>query len=611
MNNVYLFQPQSAVYVNGQVNYWLPYSAGIVWSYVNQFLDIQENFQLGKIFYRRESTEAVLQSLDNPKLVGFSCYVWNENYCLNIARKIKKQWPNCVIVFGGAQSSSKLLKHNFIDSIILAEGEESFLEILRAINQEKTPEILYNKKRMNELNIPSPYSTGVFDHLIKENPNTLWAATLETNRGCPYACTFCDWGGVTYSKVKKFNLERIAEELDWISKHRVVYLAVADANFGIFKERDLEIAKLIRIYSDRGMIDAVNLQYAKNNTEQSFEIAKVLGPYNRGITVSVQSMNPNTLKAIKRDNLEVNDIAKLMKISTAHNVPTYTEVILGLPLETEETWRTGVTELLELGQHTSIDLSFTEILENSELNTFESRQLYKLKTIKAEQFYNITRDEYPEHGEIVVSTSTMSTDEMAQCYMYAWMIIHLHVTGYTQLFAKFLRNIDDVSYREFYDKMFELLTTGNSTISNHYQIMLATIETYLKTGKLTSEIVVNQRGDTIHFASHEFFYANQQQCIELGLETFKYFNQNYKEILELQQNAIYNNNQSFPITIKSNIDVSSWTIKPSVYRVTNDIKNTADFLNKKIKLSDNSSKPVDFWALRRKNLLKNRLEIIG
>lgn len=611
MKNVYLFQPQNAIIVNGQPNYWMPYSSGIVWSYVSQFDDIKENFSLDQIFFKRDLTSDVLAKIKEPALVGFSCYIWNEAYCLGLAKKIKELWPNCVIVFGGAQSSAKLLKYEFIDSIVLAEGEESLLDILRCILLDKKPETIYSKKRLSDLNIPSPYLTGIFDKLISENPDTLWATTIETNRGCPYACTFCDWGGTTYSKVKKFDLERVSQELDWISKNRIVYLFVADANFGIFKQRDVEIAKLIRAASDQGMIDAVNIQYAKNNTDHCFEIAKIIGPYNRGITVSVQSMNLDTLEAIKRNNLEVNDIAFLMKQSAEQNVPTYTEVILGLPLETKESWREGLAELLELGQHQSIDFSFTEILENSELNSFDSRQRFKLKTIQAEQFYNIVRDEYTETGEIIVSTSTMTTEEMIDCYMYAWMIVHFHITGYTQLFAKFLRNVESVYYRDYYDCLFETIKNSNGQISKHFKLMQKTITNYLRTGKLDTSSELNQRGDNLHFATHEFFYYNQEECIELGLLTFKNFSKNYTEILQLQQNFVFNNHQILPADIESTVDIKTWNRRSVKYRVTNKIRETAEFLNKKIKLSDNTSKTVDFWALRRKNLLKNTLEIIG
>ena len=150
---------------------------------------------------------------------------------------------------------------------------------------------------------------------------------LETNRGCPYQCTFCDWGGLTYSKVRKFNLEKIQAELEWAVQNKIGYLFVADANFGMYKDRDLEIAKLIRSAADRGQIESVNATFAKNSTESIFEIAKILGSISRGVTFSVQSMNESTLDAIKRKNLDTNNIKHFMELSQKYNINTYIMIL--------------------------------------------------------------------------------------------------------------------------------------------------------------------------------------------------------------------------------------------------------------------------------------------
>jgi len=67
---------------------------------------------------------------------------------------------------------------------------------------------------------------------------------LETNRGCPYGCTFCDWGASTMAKIRPIAMERVLEEIDYAGKHRISSIFVCDANFGILK-RDAEIAEHI------------------------------------------------------------------------------------------------------------------------------------------------------------------------------------------------------------------------------------------------------------------------------------------------------------------------------------------------------------------------------
>jgi hypothetical protein len=61
-------------------------------------------------------------------------------------------------------------------------------------------------------------------------------AIYETTRGCPYKCTYCDWGGGTFTKVVKKPLETIFAEIEFLCANKIEYFFVADANFGIYKE---------------------------------------------------------------------------------------------------------------------------------------------------------------------------------------------------------------------------------------------------------------------------------------------------------------------------------------------------------------------------------------
>ena len=56
-----------------------------------------------------------------------------------------------------------------------------------------------------------------------------------------FACTFCDWGSLTYAKIRKFPLDKVFAELEWIAKNNMDYVTIADANFGVFYERDMAI----------------------------------------------------------------------------------------------------------------------------------------------------------------------------------------------------------------------------------------------------------------------------------------------------------------------------------------------------------------------------------
>lgn len=609
MHNIYLFQPQYSVNFKGTTSYWLPYSLGCLWAYASQFSDITDNFDLKELIFRRESPDEVVDRMENPDVCGFSCYVWNEQWCLATAKLIKKTWPKCQIIFGGPSAHGGMLKHDYIDTIIGGEGESVFVDVLRHYLAGKPPEAIWDKQRIEVLDhIPSPFLTGVFDNIIKNNPGVAWNMVLETNRGCPYACTFCDWGSLTLSKIKKFPLHKVEAELEWAAKNNVGYIFFGDANFGIFKERDLEIARMIEKASQipGSAVSGISLQYAKNSTLVVYEIAKIMEKIkvSKGITISMQSMNDATLDAIKRKNLGINNIKELLSVSERTNVTTYTEFIIGLPLETLDTWKKGLTDILELGQHTNIDIWFCQVLVNSELASPESRQKYGIKTIIAKDYYLLDkRDSHDilEEIELINQTNTMSTDDIIEGYMYAWMILHFHIAGYTQLYAKYARNLHDVSYENFYKVLWNKIKTNNK-LQEQFNLIKNATKCYLTQGSLSNfdDLKEDVIGHGLHAISYNMFYQHKETIFDLGLEVAEEFVGRCPKNLDIaQRNFLFDSDQNYPI--KLNFDYNIYSFEPGKFTYNLDTNiNLRDF-----KISKNKSQ-IDFYFLRRRGLLKNQ-----
>lgn len=599
MKNIYLFQPQYAVDVRNEVNYYLPYSAGCIWSYVEQYPDIKENFRLADIIFRRESVEEVLSRLDNPFLCGFSCYVWNERWCTVVAEAVKQKWPNCLIVFGGPQVHGGMTSLDFIDVFVRGEGEENFLDLLRGIIDGKAPELFYSRRRVDNLDIPSPYTTGVFDKIIADNPQAVWAMTLETNRGCPYSCTFCDWGGLTYAKIKKFDVEKVRQELEWTIGKPIRYIVCADANVGIFKERDLEIAKIVRDVADRGKsLEGCNFQYAKNSTEIVFQIAKTIGNLGRGVTISVQSMNDDTLEAIKRKNMDVNNMRKLFELSYQYDVPTYTELILGMPHETYETWIDGFDALLDAGQHSSIDMWFTQILTNSEMNNLEYRKTYGIKSVIAKDYMplynaNDSRD-IEEVIELVNATNTMSTESMIESYLYGWLIIYFHIAGYSQIVARYLRETGGIERYSDYYRLLLQKVIDHDVFGEHYNKNKILVDHYLKTGELLPWGQNKNGGHAIHSASYLFLFENRTQAFDLAIQTAEVFAKLPDWVIDLQRAMLVDETKEYPLSITADFDIFSAKSAAVTYTIQSkfDIKSN-----------------MNWYHYRRKGLVKNLITV--
>ena len=97
-----------------------------------------------------------------------------------------------------------------------------------------------------------------------------------------------------------------------------------------------------------------------------------------GLNLSVQSMDDDVLAIIKRKNLEMNKIEQVFELCEEHNIPLYTELILGLPGETMKSWKNNFYALYRSGNHTGITVYQAQLLENAEMNLTQ-KKMYKME----------------------------------------------------------------------------------------------------------------------------------------------------------------------------------------------------------------------------------------
>ncbi|MGE0761533.1 MAG: radical SAM protein, partial [Pirellulaceae bacterium] len=242
---------------------FLPYSVGLLEAYARrEWRDTLALEFLPPVYQRLPVQQAVDQLLD-AHVVGFSTYVWNINLSLQIAQRLKELRPETLIILGGPQvpdrAESFLRRHPYVDVTCHGEGERVFSQLLsRARQRDWTdiPSISFlhadgrfethaKAERIADLDIlPSPYLEGTFDKLMALHPNDQWFPLWETNRGCPFKCTFCDWGSAIAGRVYRFDMERLQGEMEWFASRQVHFVYCCDANFGMLP-RDLEIARML------------------------------------------------------------------------------------------------------------------------------------------------------------------------------------------------------------------------------------------------------------------------------------------------------------------------------------------------------------------------------
>lgn len=468
MKKIYMAQPNSQY---GDSVYF-PYAAGSLIAYAFEDAFVRQNYTFGSFFYKKIPIEETVAQIEDPYLVGFSCYVWNYEYNKALAAEIKRRWPECIIVFGGHQicRDSDVVHSDCVDVIILGEGEDAFRQILRALAGEgelcAIPNILYRRDgtpvftEKADVCIPdrvSPYLGGWFDEMLEKERDVTFSAILETNRGCPNRCAFCDWGNIK-ARVRSYPLDLVLAEIDWMSDKKIEYVYCADANFGLFP-RDLEILDyVIRRHNENGFPEKFQATYSKNNPDTVFELNKRLNEagMSKGATLSFQSMSPTVLEHIYRKNMPLSSFKKLMELYHAHGIPTYSEIILGMPGETYESFRDGIEQLLENGQHMSINFYNCELLSNSKMHDPEYMELYRIRTARTEQHQYHTlphSKEVMEYSDIVVSTSTMTEEQWVRSNVFSVFVRAFHNLGLLQCFAIYLYYECNIRYTDFYERL--------------------------------------------------------------------------------------------------------------------------------------------------------------
>lgn len=362
MKNIYMVQP-NAQYGN---SIYFPYAAGCLIAYSFSDASVRNEYDFKGFFYKKSDIEDVVSRLQNPYLIGFSCYVWNYEYNKALAARIKQVYPDCLIVFGGHQvnKTSDILQENYVDFCIFGEGEEIFRSLLCSLGDTKKIENICNIAYRKDgkfiftptcrIPIPervSPYLFGCFDTLVKEERELVFSAILETNRGCPNKCAFCDWGNEK-ARVKLYDLQTVKAEIDWMAANKIEYCYCADANFGLF-ERDTKIVDyLIAVNSRCGYPQKFQATYSKNNPETVFEINKRLNDarMSKGATLSFQSMHQHVLDNIYRKNMPIESFHNLMSLYNKNAIGTVSDLplVAGCPGCTVEERESSFTDMIRI-----------------------------------------------------------------------------------------------------------------------------------------------------------------------------------------------------------------------------------------------------------------------
>ncbi|MET8779034.1 cobalamin-dependent protein [Nocardia sp. NPDC004654] len=297
----------------------------------------------------------------SPGLIGFSCQGWNIAIYRQLIPTLRQLLPNATIVLGGNHVTDQgvrwLSQIPEVDIVVNGEGEQTITDLAHWLIDEQ-PQLAdiagitfrdggqltssASRPRARSFDeIPSPYRAP------SPELTTADVALWETNRGCPYHCSFCFWGGAVGQKLSKAELTRLRHELTTIAEAGVPAIFLCDANFGILP-RDVQIAEMVAEMRQKyGTPHTLHVNWAKNHASRVEEILEVLhaGGVSTNVYLALQTLSRQALTLAGRDERGRPEMLQLARHIVDAGGEVGAELIFGLPGETLEDFRNAYDQL--------------------------------------------------------------------------------------------------------------------------------------------------------------------------------------------------------------------------------------------------------------------------
>lgn len=308
-----------------------------------------------------------------PDILACSVFGWNFRHFGQLATTFRQIRPQGWTVFGGThvalQAERVFRLYPDVDVVVNGEGEITFTQLLRAYLAGRSKHELGEirgisfrtadgeivtteaEPRIKDLDtIPSPFLTGAIP-LVDDRGEFLYdAVTMETCRGCPYACAFCYWGGATGQKMHAFSPERLAAEVELFGKLRIQNICLADSNFGMRPADRAFLDAFLRTRSQHRFPRSLTASWAKNKGNLFYDLVRTMrdAGLHADFTLAIQTLDPEALRTARRQNMQINKFEDLCEWLYREGLGAYAEMIWGLPGETYDSFLRGYDKVARL-----------------------------------------------------------------------------------------------------------------------------------------------------------------------------------------------------------------------------------------------------------------------
>jgi len=418
----------------------IPLNIGYIGAYAKKIHGDKIDITLFK--YAEKAIEAIKK--DPPDVLALSNYSWNSLLSERVAELAKLVDPKVITVQGGPNfPHASDLQHKFLQKRpntnfhVMFEGEATFSNIIDRVLKDRNNEqelfdepingsvfIHPNKEkglikgtkpqeRIKFLDeIPSPYLNGMLDDFFDGRLSPF----METNRGCPFKCSFCHTGNDYFQKIHMFPMDRIRQEFEYIamraSGQQNTILHLADVNFGMFP-RDREVSQIIVEMKDKyNWPLSICGTTGKNNKERVIDITSILGDA-FVVAMSAQSMDEQVLENINRSNIKLDHYKEINQHLKKVGRATSGELIIGLPGETKESFMKGALAVVDSGVQRIVIYSLmmlygTEFKDPGYRSRFNMKGKYRIIPLNCGEYDG---EKIFDYEEVCIENKDMSFED--------------------------------------------------------------------------------------------------------------------------------------------------------------------------------------------------------
>ena len=413
----------------------------------------------------------------SPQLLACSCYIWNIEKTLEIAKKNKKEVPEAVIVLGGPEvgyrAEDVLNRYTFVDAVISGEGETPFKELycslseggsfvgIAGVSYRTVAGLHIAEPCIGEGEPPSPYSEEYLSALQGR------IAYIEGSRGCPFRCAFCLSGRC--GTVRYFGLSRVIDDIKLLGNSGAKTIKFVDRTFNANRKRAIDIWSYIIENSGKLWPRDVCFHFEIAGDLLDKESLELLQTAPRGIIqveIGLQSFNEKTLRSINRTTDVEKLCSNIKRLISFGNIHTHIDLIAGLPYEDIESFEDSFNTAYYMYAD-NLQLGFLKLLYGAPMR--EERELYPCE-FSAQPPYEITAT--PWLTEEDIKTLKYAEDSLERLYnsgrfknTLRYLVEELKLNPFA-LFKNIgvaVGNVENVSLNEYTDRLFQCLSVYEKT----------------------------------------------------------------------------------------------------------------------------------------------------